>query len=180
MKTGDLLPVDTALERLLAGAEPLDRESVPIGEAGGRVLAEPLAALRTQPPFDASAMDGYAVRAEDVDALPARLSVIGAAPAGRRYQGTVGRGEAVRIFTGAPVPDGADAILLQEDARVVGDRMIEALESVARGRHIRCGGCSPACAGSGSGSSAGVKLRSPRPRWRRPGCALARRPSAWR
>jgi molybdopterin molybdotransferase len=140
VNAGELLSVDAALGRLLADAGPLDRESVPIGEAGGRVLAEPLAALRTQPPFDASAMDGYAVRAEDIAALPARLSVIGAAPAGRRYQGTVGKGQAVRIFTGAPVPDGADAILLQEDARIVGDRVIEALESVARGRHIRPAG----------------------------------------
>jgi molybdopterin molybdotransferase len=140
MNAGDLLPVEEALERLLAGAAPLEKEGVPIGEAGGRVLAEPLVALRTQPPFNASAMDGYAVRAEDVAALPARLSVIGAAPAGKRYEGTVGKGQAVRIFTGAPVPDGADAVLLQEDARVVGDGTIEALESVQQGRHIRRAG----------------------------------------
>jgi molybdopterin molybdotransferase len=140
MSAGELLSVDAALGRLLADAKPLDKETVPIGEAGGRVLAEPLAALRTQPPFDASAMDGYAVRAEDIAALPARLSVTGAAPAGRRYHGIVGRGQAVRIFTGAPVPAGADAILLQEDARIVGDSVIEALESVARGRHIRRAG----------------------------------------
>jgi molybdopterin molybdotransferase len=140
MNAGDLLSVDAALERLLAGAEPLEKESVPIGEVGGRVLAEPLAALRTQPPFDASAMDGYAVRAEDIAALPARLALVGAAPAGKRYQGTVGKGETVRIFTGAPVPEGADAILLQEDARIVGDGIVEALESVAPGRHIRRAG----------------------------------------
>jgi molybdopterin molybdotransferase len=140
MSAGELLSVDAALGRLLADAKPLDKETVPIGEAGGRVLAEPLAALRTQPPFDASAMDGYAVRAEDIAALPARLSVIGAAPAGRRYHGMVGRGQAVRVFTGAPVPAGADAVLLQEDARIVGDSVIEALESVARGRHIRRAG----------------------------------------
>jgi molybdopterin molybdotransferase len=85
-------------------------------------------------------MDGYAVRADDVTALPARLAVIGAAPAGKRYQGAVGKGQAVRIFTGAPVPEGADAILLQEDARVVGDGVVEALESVAPGRHIRRAG----------------------------------------
>jgi molybdopterin molybdotransferase len=140
MSAGELLPVDKALERLLSGTEPLDKENVPIDKAAGRVLAEPLAALRTQPPFDASAMDGYAVRAEDVAALPASLKVIGAAPAGRRYSGTVGRGETVRIFPGAPVPDGADAILLQEDARIVGEGAIEALESVAQGRHIRRAG----------------------------------------
>jgi molybdopterin molybdotransferase len=140
MNAGDLLPVDEALERLLAGAEPLGKEDVPIGEAAGRVLAEPLAALRTQPPFNASAMDGYAVRAGDVSTLPARLEIIGAAPAGKRYPGAVGQGQAVRIFTGAPVPDGADAVLLQEDARIVGDSLVEALESVEQGRHIRRAG----------------------------------------
>jgi molybdopterin molybdotransferase len=140
MKPGDLLPVDAALERLLAGAGPLGKENVPIAEAAGRVLAEPLVALRTQPPFDASAMDGYAVRAEDVAALPAQLTIIGAAPAGRRYSGAVGKGQAVRIFTGAPVPEGADSILLQEDARVLRDGVIEATETVTRGRHIRRAG----------------------------------------
>ncbi|MGN6767186.1 MAG: molybdopterin molybdotransferase MoeA [Rhizobiaceae bacterium] len=140
MNAGDLLPVDSALERLLAGAEPFGKEDVPIGEAAGRVLAEPLTALRTQPPFNASAMDGYAVRAGDIAALPARLKVVGAAPAGKRYSGTIGKGEAVRIFTGAPVPDGADAVLLQEDARIVGEGIIEALESAAQGRHIRRAG----------------------------------------
>ncbi|MDN5926279.1 MAG: molybdopterin molybdotransferase MoeA [Hyphomicrobiales bacterium] len=140
MNADDPMPVDIALERLLAGAEPLDKEDVPVGEAAGRVLAEPLAALRTQPPFNASAMDGYAIRAEDIAALPARLRVIGAAPAGKRYSGTVGKGQAVRIFTGAPVPDGADAILLQEVARVVDDDLVEALETVAQGRHIRRAG----------------------------------------
>jgi molybdopterin molybdotransferase len=140
MKAGDLLPVEKALERLLAGAAPLEAERVPIAQAGGRVLAEPITALRTQPPFDASAMDGYAVRAEDITALPARLSVIGAAPAGKRYEGVVGSDQAVRIFTGAPVPGGADAILLQEDARIAGDGVIEALESVDTGKHIRRAG----------------------------------------
>ncbi|WP_311028321.1 molybdopterin molybdotransferase MoeA [Mesorhizobium koreense] len=140
MNTGDLLPVDSALELLLAGAAPLAKENVPIGEAAGRVLTEPLAALRTQPPFNASAMDGYAVRTEDIAALPARLKIIGAAQAGKRYPGTVGKGETVRIFTGAPVPDGADAVLLQEDARIVSEGLVEALESVARGRHIRRAG----------------------------------------
>ncbi|MGN6466146.1 MAG: molybdopterin molybdotransferase MoeA [Rhizobiaceae bacterium] len=140
MNGGDLLPVEEALGRLLAGAGPLEAERVPIAEADGRVLAGPLAALRTQPPFDASAMDGYAVRSGDVAALPARLTVIGAAPAGKRYAGAVGKGEAVRIFTGAPVPEGADAILLQEDAHVLGGNAIEAMESVTPGRHVRRAG----------------------------------------
>jgi molybdopterin molybdotransferase len=136
-----LLPVDDALARLLAGAATLPAETAPLHDAAWRVLAEPIAALRTQPPFDASAMDGYAVRAADIAALPASLSVIGEAPAGRRFAGKVGSGEAVRIFTGAPVPDGADTILLQEDARASDDgQTVEALESTARGRHVRRAG----------------------------------------
>ena len=99
-----LLPVDEALRRLLEGAGPVGQETVPLDEAAGRVLAGPLHALRTQPPFDASAMDGYAVRAADVAEAPARLTVIGSAPAGKPFGGAVGPGQAVRIFTGAPVP----------------------------------------------------------------------------
>src|SRR5262245_34457113 len=101
-----LLPVSEALSRLLGDAGPAAIEWVPLAEAAGRVLAQRVAALRTQPPFPASAMDGYAVRAADVANVPARLTVIGQAPAGKRFDGSVGPGEAVRIFTGAPVPDG--------------------------------------------------------------------------
>ncbi len=86
-------------------------------DAAGRVLAEPVVALRTQPPFNASAMDGYAVRAADVASVPAQLSVIGMAPAGRGFDGAVGNGQAVRIFTGAPLPEGADTIVIQENVR---------------------------------------------------------------
>ncbi|MCV3241264.1 gephyrin-like molybdotransferase Glp [Mesorhizobium sp. ZC-5] len=132
-----LVPVDEALARLLADAEAGPAESVSLAEAAGRVLAEPLTALRTQPPFPASAMDGYAVRAADVVQVPARLKIVGEAPAGRRFTGTVGRKEAVRIFTGAPVPEGADTILIQENARVAGNGEIEAIETVAVDRHIR-------------------------------------------
>ncbi|MDF2389068.1 molybdopterin molybdenumtransferase MoeA, partial [Nostoc ellipsosporum NOK] len=105
-----LVPVAEALERLLEGAAPLAAESVPLIEAVDRVLAEPVVALRTQPPFNASAMDGYATRAADVTSVPAKLSVVGTAPAGRGFGGTVGQRQAVRIFTGAPVPEGADTI----------------------------------------------------------------------
>lgn len=135
-----LLPVEEALRRLLDGAERVGSETVPIGQAAFRVLAGPLLALRTQPPFDASSMDGYAVRAGDVVKAPAKLKIIGAAPAGRRYAGRVGPGEAVRIFTGAPVPEGADAILIQENARILGESTIEATETVAAGQHIRRAG----------------------------------------
>ncbi|MCX5479807.1 molybdopterin molybdotransferase MoeA [Kaistia geumhonensis] len=134
-----LLPVEEAIRRVLDGVEPLAAEEVPLAAAVGRVLAEPLHALRTQPPHDVSAMDGYALRAADIasTALPATLRVIGSAPAGHAFAGLVGPGEAVRIFTGAGVPDGADAILLQEDAAVLPDGRIEAREAVRPGQHIR-------------------------------------------
>lgn len=132
-----LLPVDEALSRLVAGIAPLGSERVGIAEAGGRILAAPVRALRTQPPFDASAMDGYAVRAGDVAAPPARLAVIGIAPAGRPFAGAVGPGQAVRIFTGAPVPAGADSVLIQENTRVPGPGIVEALEPVRMGANIR-------------------------------------------
>jgi molybdopterin molybdotransferase len=132
-----LLPVAEALQRLLGDAQPGEAERVTLAEAVDRVLAEPLVALRTQPPFDASAMDGYAVRAADVAKIPVKLRVIGMAAAGHRFKGAVGPNEAVRIFTGAPVPDGADTILIQENANSLADETIEAKETVAAGRHIR-------------------------------------------
>lgn len=134
-----MIPVDEALDLLLGGIERLDMETVPLDLAGHRVLAGPIVAGRTHPPFDASAMDGYAVRAADVETVPARLAVIGESAAGRRFAGTVGAGDAVRIFTGAPVPQGADTILIQEDAERDGD-LITATETVAAGRHIRRAG----------------------------------------
>lgn len=135
-----MLPVDEALSRVLEGATPGPSETVSLDKAGGRVLAEDVAAARDQPPFPASAMDGYAVRAADISNIPARLRVIGEAAAGRRFSGQVGSGEAVRIFTGAPVPEGADTVLIQENARRDEDGTIEALDATDRGRHIRRAG----------------------------------------
>lgn len=132
-----LLPIDDALARLLDSADPLDTELVALVEAAGRVLAQPVKALRTQPPFDASAMDGYAVRAEDVAAVPCRLTVAGVAAAGKQFPGTLNPGEAVRIYTGAPVPKGADTIAIQENVRALEGNTIEVFETVASGRHIR-------------------------------------------
>ena len=132
-----LVPVAEALERLLDGAAPLAGESVALLEAVDRVLAEPVVALRTQPPFNASAMDGYATRAADVASAPARLSVIGMAPAGRSFDGSVGERQAVRIFTGAPLPEGADTIVIQENVRDLGDGHIEVTEPTAEWRNIR-------------------------------------------
>ncbi len=135
-----LLPVDEALRLLLEGVRPLGPERLPIAECGDRILAADIAALRTQPPFAASAMDGYAVCAADVAALPARLEVIGTAPAGRPFDGSVAQGQSVRIFTGAPMPEGTDCVLIQEDAVILDDGRIEAKEIVARDRHVRARG----------------------------------------
>ncbi|TPM42010.1 gephyrin-like molybdotransferase Glp [Mesorhizobium sp. B2-3-4] len=132
-----LVPVAEALERLLDGAVPLAGESVPLIEAVDRVLAEPVVALRTQPPFNASAMDGYAVRTADVASIPSKLSVIGMAPAGSGFEGTVGKAQAVRIFTGAPLPDGADTIVIQENVRDLGSGTIEVIEPTPEWRNIR-------------------------------------------
>lgn len=132
-----LVPVAEALERLLDGAAPLAGESVSLFEAVDRVLAEPVVALRTQPPFNASAMDGYAVRTADVAFVPSKLSVIGMAPAGRGFDGSVGERQAVRIFTGAPLPEGADTIVIQENVRDLGGGNIEVIEPTGEWRNIR-------------------------------------------
>ncbi|MDQ6437693.1 molybdopterin molybdotransferase MoeA [Mesorhizobium sp. LHD-90] len=132
-----LLPVADALRLLLDGAAPLKSERVPLHDAAGRVLAGRLSALRTQPPFDASAMDGYAVRAEDVASVPVRLDVVGVSAAGHGFRGRAGKGQAVRILTGAPVPDGADTIVIQENTRPAGPETIDVLDTAASGRHIR-------------------------------------------
>src|ERR1700740_1114744 len=110
-----MISVEEALTRLLAPLAAVPIEQVSLAEAVGRVLAEEVAARRTQPPFAVSAMDGYAVRAADVAHVPARLRIVAEIPAGAGYDGTLGTGEAARIFTGAPLPAGADAIVIQED-----------------------------------------------------------------
>jgi molybdopterin molybdotransferase len=131
-----LLPVEEARARILAGVRPLAGERVALAEALGRTLAADLVARRDQPPCAVSAMDGYAVRAADIGRVPATLALVGAASAGRASSRSVGRGEAVRIFTGAPVPDGADAIVIQENA-APGDGTVTVAEAVAPGRFIR-------------------------------------------
>jgi molybdopterin molybdotransferase len=128
--TATRLSVADALAHILAGVTPTAAESVGLLDAVGRTLAEPLVACLTQPPFDASAMDGYAVRVADVTKLPAQLKVIGEAAAGHPFSGTVRVGESVRIFTGAPLPSGADAIVIQENADLCGDTV-----TIRDGRH---------------------------------------------
>ncbi len=134
-----LLSVAEALRRVLAPVTPLPEERAPLREAHGRTLARDLAALRTQPPADMSAMDGYAVRLADLNDLAVPLALVGESRAGLRHAGGLGPGETVRIFTGAPVPEGADAILIQEDAEAV-DKAIRATETPLQGRFIRRAG----------------------------------------
>lgn len=136
-----LLPVEDALERLIARSTPVEgKQTLSLAEAEGLVLAEDVVARLTQPPFDASAMDGYALRAEDADAADIDITVIGMAAAGHAFDGEVGKGQAVRIFTGAPVPKGADAILIQEDATRVDTDTIRTGCATIPGRHIRPAG----------------------------------------
>jgi len=112
------LTVEEALQRILASVEaPVSSEQRALADAAGAVLAAPLVAKLTQPPFNASAMDGYAVRAADVSKLPATLSIVGESAAGHGHHAPIASGEAVRIFTGAPIPEGADAIVIQENTR---------------------------------------------------------------
>ncbi|ODN68776.1 gephyrin-like molybdotransferase Glp [Methylobrevis pamukkalensis] len=134
-----LVPVEEARRRLLGGLRLMPAEELPLGEAFARTLARDLAATRTQPPFAASAMDGYALRAEDIAAPPARLKLIGEAAAGHGFAGTVGAGETVRIFTGAPMPAGSDTVLIQENADREGD-VVTALEGAPAGRFVRAAG----------------------------------------
>ncbi|MCP3470218.1 molybdopterin molybdotransferase MoeA [Bradyrhizobium sp. CCGUVB1N3] len=134
-----LMPVSDALAAVLAGVEPVADEMVALDAAYHRVLARDVAARRTQPPQAMSAMDGYAVRAADAAKVGAELTVIGEVAAGRPFAGTVGAGEAVRIFTGGVVPDGADAVVIQEDT-VADGKHVAIKEAAIAGRHIRPAG----------------------------------------
>ncbi len=132
-----LLPVDEALARILEGGETVTSgEMVALAQADGRVLAQDLTARLTQPPFDASAMDGYAVRAADA-IEGAELVVIGASAAGAGWAGTLESGQAVRIFTGAPVPQGADSIVIQENTEKLAEDRIRVNAAARPGGNIR-------------------------------------------
>jgi len=134
-----MLPVADARTKILDQFEPLPPETVSLAEGAGRVLAQALVSRRTQPARDVSAMDGYAVRGEDVSQAPVTLRQIGAAPAGHGFDGTVGPGETVRIFTGAPVPAGADTIVIQENTEADGER-ITVNEAPKAGAFVRPAG----------------------------------------
>ena len=133
-----MISVDEARGRILAGMAPTAAEVVPLAAAWGRVCAAPVRARLTQPPQDVSAMDGYALKASD-GRLGAVLDVVGAAPAGHPWEGTLGLGQALRLFTGSFVPAGADTVLLQEDATRAGAR-VTVNEAATAGRHIRRAG----------------------------------------
>jgi molybdopterin molybdotransferase len=134
-----LMPVADALAAILAGAEPLGEEMVVLEQAYHRVLARDIAARRTQPPQAMSAMDGYAVRAADAAKVNAKLKVIGEVAAGRPFDRAIGEGEAARIFTGGVIPEGADAVVIQEDT-IADGQIITITEAAAKGRHIRPAG----------------------------------------
>jgi len=134
-----MLSVEEAQRRVRAAFQPLGSEQVSLTEALGRVLALDVAARVTQPPAAVSAMDGYAVRAADVALVPARLRIVGYAPAGAADPGRVGAGEAVRIFTGGPLPAGADAIVIQEDTAAEGDHVV-VNEAAPAGHYVRPAG----------------------------------------
>src|SRR5262245_21146583 len=112
-----LISVADALAQILSGASPLPQESAPLEQANVRVLAANVTALRTQPPEDLSAMDGYAVRAADVARVPVTLDVIGEVAAGHPFSGSIGQNQSARIFTGGVVPPGADTIVIQENTK---------------------------------------------------------------
>ncbi len=135
-----LMPLSEARQRMLAAASVLTEiETAPLGSSGGRTLASDLLALRTQPPFAASAMDGYAVRAGDL-AAGGILRVVGESAAGHPFGGTVGSGQAVRIFTGAPVPTGSDTVIIQENVTKLDGGCISTNVIEPFGRHIRGAG----------------------------------------
>jgi molybdopterin molybdotransferase len=131
-----LMSVAEAMQRVLAGVEPLPAETVALKDALGRVLTEDIAALRTQPPAAVSAMDGYAVRASDVAQAPVTLRLIGEVAAGHPFAGAVGPGEAARIFTGGIMPDGADCVVIQEVTQRKGDSVVVDRPGTV-GRNIR-------------------------------------------
>lgn len=139
MSLNELIPADEALEIVLNDVEPIGTQMLKLRHAANKTLAGDLTALRTQPPFDASAMDGYAVRQCDVAALPATLTVIGESRAGVPFDQPVNQNEAVRIFTGAVLPEGADTIIIQENTETA-DNSVTVLTGAPEGKFIRKAG----------------------------------------
>ena len=134
-----MISVSEAEERILSVICPMPLEQVVITDSFGRVAGEDIRSRRTQPPMPVSAMDGYAVRAEDISKIPVELKVVGYAPAGGSYETSLKAGEAVRIFTGAPVPFGANTIIIQENTKQIGE-IVSINESAKIGSYIRPAG----------------------------------------
>lgn len=139
MSPSELIPAEKALRIVLDGAKAIGEEKLALNKAANRILSQDLVSLRTQPPFDASAMDGYAVKQSDVTSLPVCLRIIGESKAGTPFDHPVAQGEAVRIFTGAVVPQGADTIIIQENTNP-GDGSVEVLTGTPQGKFIRNAG----------------------------------------
>ena len=127
-----MISVEDARARIISALKPVESETVALEEAAGRVLAEDARAKSDQPPFPVSMMDGYALRAAD----RGPRHITGSAPAGHPFLGTVGPGETVRLFTGSVVPEGADAVLAQEDAEAQGEH-VTFTETPHPGKFIR-------------------------------------------
>lgn len=135
-----LLPVEDARTRIVTKVQPLPPETVPLARALGRVLARPVRARRDQPPFDSSAMDGYAVLAADLVSTPVSLKVIGTSAAGHASKKVVRSGEAARIFTGAPMPKGADSVVIQENTAAQSEPYVSMRGTVTAGQNVRLRG----------------------------------------
>ncbi len=131
-----LLTVEDALAKILRTAKPLSAERVLLQNAYGRVLARPVKATRDQPPFDASAMDGYAVRQIDVKTIPVRLKIVGTAAAGHAFARAINKQQAIRTLTGAPIPKNADTLVMQENT-VRDDSELEIVQATPVGKNIR-------------------------------------------
>jgi molybdopterin molybdotransferase len=172
-----MISVETALERIVASLAPCGAETVPVADAFGRVLAADVVARITQPPVAVSAMDGYAARGADVADGPVELRRIGAAHAGTAFDGVVAPGQCVRIFTGAPVPPGADTIVIQENTQVDGDR-VRVTEATPRGRYLRPAGLDFRAGDTGlsRGDVVGVRQLALAAAMNRPWLEVARRP----
>ncbi|MCZ6884734.1 MAG: molybdopterin molybdotransferase MoeA [Alphaproteobacteria bacterium] len=133
-----MISVDEARRRIIAAFDPLSTEMVALTDAVGRVLSQDISARRTQPPTAVSAMDGYAAKAEDVNSVPVQLKVVGEAPAGGGFEGEVNSGQAVRIFTGGPMPKGADTVIIQEDTDLgTATVTVNQNKDQRPGRHVR-------------------------------------------
>lgn len=177
-----MIDASLALKLVLEGAAPVEIVQVPIAQCGGRVLAAGLKALRTQPPFPASAMDGYAVRQTDIKTLPARLKIAGSAAAGHPFEGDIGPGACIRIFTGAPVPASLDTIIIQENTEAQDDS-VTILKGNEQSKFIRPAGLDfsegevllePGCVlDSSSQALAAAMGHAELPVWKRPVVAIA-------